>query len=143
MATAESERHVTVRLPLDDDKLLTESRMTVADFQNSYMKERIDTHAMRVAYHRLAPAPLVCRDIINTITEVWKSMPNGFGAASIERITHLRLDSVPTARKADDPPRPHPRQSVNYSMATCWYDEQWPEIGVFGPKSQSWNPVRG
>ncbi|KAG8734947.1 hypothetical protein FRC10_011160 [Ceratobasidium sp. 414] len=53
--------------------------ITIADFQTTYIKARIDAHAERVAFHHLAAAPLVSDDIFSTITEVWKLLPPGFG----------------------------------------------------------------
>ncbi|KAG8764620.1 hypothetical protein FRC12_007997 [Ceratobasidium sp. 428] len=59
---------------------------TIADFQNKYIKQRTDAHAKRVAAHQLAAAPLVIRDVENTMTEVWKMLPQGFGGV-IEPVT--------------------------------------------------------
>ncbi|KAG8742101.1 hypothetical protein FRC10_002037 [Ceratobasidium sp. 414] len=55
---------------------------TIAEFQEVYIKGRIDAHADRVALHQLAAAPLVHDDIISTMTEVWKLLPSGFGGAA-------------------------------------------------------------
>ncbi|KAG8735351.1 hypothetical protein FRC10_010686 [Ceratobasidium sp. 414] len=54
---------------------------TIADFQTTYIKARIDAHAERVASHHLAAAPLVSDDIFSTMTEVWKLLPLDFGGA--------------------------------------------------------------
>ncbi|KAG8737192.1 hypothetical protein FRC10_008478 [Ceratobasidium sp. 414] len=51
------------------------------DFQEIYLRRRINSHASRVARHQLAAAPLVCQDIEDTMTEVWKLLPSGFGGA--------------------------------------------------------------
>ncbi|KAG9097811.1 hypothetical protein FS749_005410 [Ceratobasidium sp. UAMH 11750] len=53
---------------------------TVAEFQESYIRQRIQAHAKRVDTHQLAAAPLVCRDIENTMEKVWRSLPSGFGS---------------------------------------------------------------
>jgi hypothetical protein len=53
---------------------------SVGEFQDQYIRQRILAHAARVATHRLAAAPLVVEDIENAISEVWMSMPTGFGS---------------------------------------------------------------
>ncbi|KAG9127407.1 hypothetical protein FRC07_014217 [Ceratobasidium sp. 392] len=51
-----------------------------SEFQEQYVRSRIRAHADRVAVHQLAAAPLVCRDIEQTIARVWISLPHSFGS---------------------------------------------------------------
>ncbi|KAG8746527.1 hypothetical protein FRC10_004661 [Ceratobasidium sp. 414] len=55
--------------------------ITPVDFQETYIRQRIDAHARRVDALQLAAAPLVCEDIENTMTKVWTLLPSGFGGA--------------------------------------------------------------
>ncbi|KAG8693041.1 hypothetical protein FRC09_010784, partial [Ceratobasidium sp. 395] len=62
------------------------SRMStkIGNFQDRYIKRRIATHAKRVDIHQLAAAEFVIRDIEETMEEVWKGLPSGFGAVALE-----------------------------------------------------------
>ncbi|KAG8743055.1 hypothetical protein FRC10_000437 [Ceratobasidium sp. 414] len=61
----------------------SKTSITPIDFQKTYIQQRIDAHAKRVDTLQLAAAPLVCEDIENTMTEVWKLLPSGFGGAVV------------------------------------------------------------
>lgn len=56
---------------------------TVADFQ-SQINQNIQNHAARVQRFQLAAAPLIQNDIERAMTEVWESLPSGFGARKDE-----------------------------------------------------------
>ncbi|KAG8796007.1 hypothetical protein FRC12_006336 [Ceratobasidium sp. 428] len=56
---------------------------TIEEFQETYIKSRIAAHANRVALHRLAAEKFVTEDIEDTMTEVWKGLPSGFGAVGL------------------------------------------------------------
>ncbi|KAG8723891.1 hypothetical protein FRC09_001294, partial [Ceratobasidium sp. 395] len=50
----------------------------VVEFQRSYIQSRIYAHGKRIAAHQLGDAALVCEDLTNTLTEVWRFLPDGF-----------------------------------------------------------------
>ncbi|KAG8742413.1 hypothetical protein FRC10_001547 [Ceratobasidium sp. 414] len=62
-----------------DDREPCNTPTTIIEFQETYIKGRIDDQANRVALHQLAAAPLVRDDIFSTMTDVWKLLPSGFG----------------------------------------------------------------
>ncbi|KAG9097704.1 hypothetical protein FRC07_010743, partial [Ceratobasidium sp. 392] len=62
------EQQPTLRL-LSDNLELGQNFVTASDFQKIHIRSRIDAHARRVAAHQLAAAPLVVRDIENTMVE--------------------------------------------------------------------------
>ncbi|KAG8796285.1 hypothetical protein FRC12_001390 [Ceratobasidium sp. 428] len=54
--------------------------MAIEEFQETYVKPRIATHAKRVAVHQLAAERFVIEDMEEAMREVWKGLPSGFGA---------------------------------------------------------------
>lgn len=73
---------VTHSMNANKTQMLT-TVQTVADFQ-AHIKRNIQSHATRVQRFQLAAAPLVQNDIERSMTEVWKSLPSGFGARKVE-----------------------------------------------------------
>ncbi|KAG9084078.1 hypothetical protein FRC06_004246 [Ceratobasidium sp. 370] len=61
----------------------SKASITPVDFQETYIRQRIHAHAKRVDAHQLAAAPLVSEDIEDTMAEVWKLLPLGFGGAVV------------------------------------------------------------
>ncbi|KAG8764254.1 hypothetical protein FRC12_008217 [Ceratobasidium sp. 428] len=61
--------------------------MSIGGFQETYIKQRIAAHAKRVDTHQLASAPLVIEDIEETMSEVWKGLPLGWGAVALNPLT--------------------------------------------------------
>ncbi|KAG8748120.1 hypothetical protein FRC10_008853 [Ceratobasidium sp. 414] len=66
-----------------DEPKPSKTSITPIDFQETYIRQRIDAHAKRVDALQLAAAPLVCEDIENTMTKVWTLLPSGFGGAVV------------------------------------------------------------
>ncbi|QRV81566.1 hypothetical protein RhiJN_09581 [Ceratobasidium sp. AG-Ba] len=58
----------------------TQKVETVEELQEKYIIPLMDQHAKHVASYQLAAAPLVRDAIKNTITEVWRSLPKGYGS---------------------------------------------------------------
>ncbi|KAG8724540.1 hypothetical protein FRC09_017438 [Ceratobasidium sp. 395] len=69
---------------------------TIEEFQGTYVKHRITTHAKRVAAHQLAAERFVVEDIEEAMREVWKRLPLGFGAVESSPVD----DVVEAARGA-------------------------------------------
>lgn len=97
---------VTHSMDMNKTQMLT-TVQTVADFQTQ-IKQNIQNHAARVQRFQLAAATLVQNDIERSMTEVWKSLPAGFGAREVEnphpprRLNHshrsLRVSLHPTSQ---------------------------------------------
>ncbi|KAG9120067.1 hypothetical protein FRC07_004594 [Ceratobasidium sp. 392] len=72
------EQQTKITLLSPDGAGSSKSRMLAAKFQESYIKQRIEAHARRVASHQLAAASPVIQGIQNTMTEallVTSTMP--------------------------------------------------------------------
>ncbi|QRV96012.1 hypothetical protein RhiJN_24030 [Ceratobasidium sp. AG-Ba] len=69
-----------LRCKVDGLGMRNQDLNTAEEMQKHYIHALIDTHAHRVASHRLAAAPLVVDAIKNTMTEVWRALPPGYGA---------------------------------------------------------------
>ncbi|KAG8718113.1 hypothetical protein FRC09_013136 [Ceratobasidium sp. 395] len=74
-------RRAEIQLILGDPAL--SKRMTIEEFQETYVKHRIAAHARRVAVHQLAAERFVIEDMEEAMREVWKAMPSGFGAVQL------------------------------------------------------------
>ncbi|KAG8724534.1 hypothetical protein FRC09_017432 [Ceratobasidium sp. 395] len=74
----EESRQTEIRLLLG--KLESTHRsMTIEEFQETYIKNRIAAHARRVAVHQLAAEQFVVEDIEEAMRNVWKGLPSGLG----------------------------------------------------------------
>ncbi|KAG9106061.1 hypothetical protein FRC07_008983 [Ceratobasidium sp. 392] len=60
---------------------LTENETNISRIHELYIQRRIMAHALRVDKNWLGKATSVLQDIENTMEEVWKSLPDGFGPA--------------------------------------------------------------
>lgn len=65
----------------DDQPRVT---VTIPEFQK-FLFERIQAHADRVESFGLAAGRLVQEDIEQAISDIWKSLPDGFGAKLLNR----------------------------------------------------------
>ncbi|KAG9121487.1 hypothetical protein FRC07_002550 [Ceratobasidium sp. 392] len=70
----------TILLVYSTKSGLASRRANIFEFQD-YVRDHIKTYADRVEKHQLGSSELVCRDIEDTMLEVWQSMPVGFGAS--------------------------------------------------------------
>ncbi|KAG9076650.1 hypothetical protein FS749_011543 [Ceratobasidium sp. UAMH 11750] len=77
------QREICLLIASPDEPEPSKTSITPSDFQETYIRERLDAHAKRVSAHQLGAAPLVCEDIENTMTKVWKKLPPGFGGAVV------------------------------------------------------------
>ncbi|KAG8796008.1 hypothetical protein FRC12_006337 [Ceratobasidium sp. 428] len=75
-------RQTEIRLTFGDSEL-DNKRTTTEEFQETYLKRRIATHAKRVAIHQLAAEQFVIEDMEEAMREVWKGLPSGFGAVEL------------------------------------------------------------
>ncbi|KAG8708288.1 hypothetical protein FRC09_001335 [Ceratobasidium sp. 395] len=70
---------------------------SAVNFQQSYIKPRLHTHAKRVAAHQLGMYSSVYMDIHETMTEVWQSMPR------VEKHTPMKTESSKCHMGQDTP----------------------------------------
>ncbi|KAG8796011.1 hypothetical protein FRC12_006340 [Ceratobasidium sp. 428] len=80
----QTEIQLTLGDPEPDNK-----RMTVEEFQETYVRHRIATHAKRVALHQLAAEKFVIEDMEEAMREAWKGMPSGFVAVALAPVDEV------------------------------------------------------
>lgn len=61
----------------------TNATWSIPEFQ-TYLLGRIQSHAERVESYKLAAAPLVQADVEKAISDIWASLPDGFGSTNVE-----------------------------------------------------------
>ncbi|KAG8796275.1 hypothetical protein FRC12_001380 [Ceratobasidium sp. 428] len=81
-------RQTQIQLIFGDAKL-DRRYTTVEEFQETYVKRRIATHAKRVAAHQLAAERFVIDDIEEAMREVWKGLPSGFGPVELAPVDEV------------------------------------------------------
>lgn len=88
----------SVAEPLIVDKGDARANWTVAKFQD-HLSVRIQEHSERVDKVQLAAAPLVQEDIKNTMSDIWRSLPAGFGGntgrTSRDDVIQQKLSQLP------------------------------------------------
>ncbi|KAG8773902.1 hypothetical protein FRC12_002256 [Ceratobasidium sp. 428] len=72
------EAHIHINTIAVSGSSSTRQAIEVVEFQRSYIQSRICAHGKRIAAHQLGDAALVCEDLANTMTEVWRFLPDGF-----------------------------------------------------------------
>ncbi|KAG8794044.1 hypothetical protein FRC12_000756 [Ceratobasidium sp. 428] len=77
---------------------LPSGKTTTANFQEAYIKRRIDAHAQRVDANQLAPRLVVFHDIESTMAKVWTTLPIGFGGTVVpsDKVQNLPHTHVPS-----------------------------------------------
>ncbi|KAG8695400.1 hypothetical protein FRC08_007855, partial [Ceratobasidium sp. 394] len=62
----------------------TSESIDIFAFQE-YIREHVRTYATRVEQNRLGQSLLVCFDVETAISNVWRSLPKGYGARNSTR----------------------------------------------------------
>ncbi|QRW09806.1 hypothetical protein RhiLY_08805 [Ceratobasidium sp. AG-Ba] len=89
----EQQAHIIMRSARNDGLRPGNETMLAVELQRDYLQPQIRAHAKRVAAHQLGSEQAIYTDIEETMTAVWRSMPQGFGRGD-QRVSN----PIPTRR---------------------------------------------